>query len=76
VPGAELLGEPDRAGDVDAGRAAELQALVLDDVAADANRLFVGDMAGKVDRLADVERVEPQGEHVRREGGLRQGAAR
>src|SRR5579862_1756585 len=43
VPRPELAGKPDRAGDVDAGRAAQHQALVLDHVEDDRQGLLVGD---------------------------------
>ena len=49
---AQFLGEPDRAGDVDARRAAEQQALMLGQVEDDRQRLFVGDLIGEIDRRA------------------------
>ena len=51
-PGPELARQPDRAGDVDAGRAAEAQALLLDQVEDDRQRFLVGDLAGEVGREA------------------------
>ena len=51
-PGPELARQPDRAGDVDAGRAAEAQALLLDQVEDDRQRLLVGDLPGEVGREA------------------------
>ena len=44
--------QPDRAGDVDAGRAAQAQAFVLQQVEDDRQRLLVGDLVGVVDRRA------------------------
>ena len=52
VAGAEIARQPDRAGDVDAGRAAQAQALVLEEVEDDRQRLLVGDLVGDVDRDA------------------------
>src|SRR5580700_2321727 len=50
VAGAELLGEADGTGDVDAGRAAEAQPLVLEQIEDDRYRFGVGDLIGGVDR--------------------------
>ena len=47
VAGAEFLGQPDGAGDIDAGRAAEAQAFVLEQVEDDRQRFFVGDLKAK-----------------------------
>ena len=46
---ARVLGEPDRAGDVDAGRAAEAKPLVLEQIEDDRHRLLVGNEIGLVD---------------------------
>ena len=52
VAGAELLGEADGAGDIDAGRAAEAQPFLLEQVEDDGNGLLIGDLVGRVDRHA------------------------
>src|SRR5262249_751610 len=50
--GAEFAREPDGAGDIDAGRAAEEQSLVPQQVEHDRHRLFIGDLIRRVDRQA------------------------
>src|SRR5262245_30878379 len=50
VPRPQLLGKPDRARDIDAGRAAHAQTLVLEQIEDDWNRLLVGYLIGDVDR--------------------------
>src|SRR6185437_8729596 len=50
VSRAKLLGEPDGAGDVDAGGTAEAEALVLEQIEDEGHRLLVGYLVGDVDR--------------------------
>ena len=50
VAGAELLGQANGAGDIDAGRAAEAEAFVLEQIEDDRQRLLVGNLIGGVDR--------------------------
>src|SRR5580704_14772456 len=50
VAGAELLGQPNGAGDIDAGRAAEAEPLVLEQIEDDRHRFRVGDLIGEIDR--------------------------
>ena len=45
----QVLGQPDRAGDVDAGRAAQAQPFVLEQVEDDRHRFLVGNQIGLVD---------------------------
>src|SRR5471032_1167543 len=52
LAGAELLGELHRAHDVDGGRAAQHQPLMLDQVEQHGQRLLIGDLVGHVDRRA------------------------
>ncbi len=52
VAGAEILGEADGAGDVDAAGGAHAKALLGDEVEDDAQRLLVGDEVGGVDGRA------------------------
>jgi hypothetical protein len=44
VPGAELSGKPYRAGDIDAGGAAEAQAFVFEQIEDDGNGFLIGIM--------------------------------
>jgi hypothetical protein len=56
VAGPHLLGQPDRAGDIDARRAAQAQAFMLEQVEDDRQRLLVGDLEGDVDRRVNPSR--------------------
>ncbi len=48
LPLPEFPRQPDRAGDIDAGRAAEAKALVLQKIEDDRHRLLVGNEVGLV----------------------------
>src|ERR1700678_1935864 len=48
----QFAGETDRAGDVDARRSSEAQALVLEQVENKRHRLRIGDLVGEIDRRA------------------------
>src|SRR5215471_15559468 len=50
VPWPQLLGKPDRTRDIDPGRAAHAQTLVLEQIEDDWNRLLVGYLVGDVNR--------------------------
>src|SRR4029079_12590837 len=76
LAGSELLGEPDRAGDVDAGRAAEAQAFVLEQLVDHRYGFLVRNQEGVVDLRGlddgrDAAQSDPFGDGVagRRLGG-------
>ena len=52
VAGPKVLGQADGAGDVDAGRAAEAEAFVFQEVEDDRQRFLVGDLYGTSTRSA------------------------
>ena len=60
-PGPSSLRQPDGAGNVDAGRAAEAQPFLLEQIEDDRQRFLVGDLAGVVDgaRLRDCAVMRP-----------------
>src|SRR5579885_3225763 len=67
VAGPQLAGEADGAGDIDAGGAADAEALVLQQVEDQRQRLLVGDLAGEIDGraldvLGDAALADPLGD--------------
>src|SRR5215475_6218090 len=69
MSGTELLRDPDRAGDVDAGRAADHQTLFAEQIEDDRQRLVIGHLQRVVDRrtlqvLGDAALTDPLGDRV------------